>query len=282
VHRGGSSKRTGARRPRSLRTHGRASGGLSGSGRSADMDEPVSDPELTEVAVAPLLPRSRRRACCVLSDGLIGKSGFSGLILVNFEPFILQSYSVSPSNIHAVWGEFLPLAGVTGANPQLAAMERTVERLRHEFATCLLFLQGDSPPRIAGATCASFESRYVMDQHNGNLVEYRVSVVHLIDATNADKISYAQLLSADVDDLVDVDIGVAVFFSNVALRLDQVKEAFESAESIESLRTKLHSIVTAYFGFDHDAFFTFESRDGDLVEKALRSARVRRGRDFRY
>jgi len=201
---------------------------------------------------------------------------------VNFEPFILQSYSVSPSNIHEVWGEFLPLAGVTGVNPQLAAMERTVEMLRRESATCLLFLEGDSPPQIAGATCASFESRYVMDQHNGNLVEYRVSVVHLIDATNADKINYAQLLSADVDDLVNVDIGVAVFFSNVALRLDQVKEAFGSAESIESLRKKLHSIVTAYFGFDHDAFFTFESRDGDLVEEALRSARLRRGRDFRY
>jgi hypothetical protein len=160
-------------------------------------------------------------------------------------------------------------------------MERTLERLRREFATCLLFLEGDSPPPIAGATGASFESRYVMAQHNGKFVDH-VSVVHLVDATNADKISYAPLLSADVDDRVDVDIGVAVFFSKVALRLDQVKEAFESAESTESLRKKLHSIVTAYLGFDHDAFFTFESRDGDLVEEALRSARVGRGRDFRY
>jgi len=194
---------------------------------------------------------------------------------VKFEPFILYSYSVGPSIIHSARGEFLPATGAQGGNPQLAAMGMTLESMRNHFAASIMFLEGNPVPRLPGVPQVGFESRYVMGQHNGQLVDYRPTLLNLLEVSNLDRTTFAGLVSASVD----AHVGAATFFSREALRIDRLKEAFKDAGSLESLRLKLLSTITVFLGFDHDAFFTLESRDADFVEEVLRSARLERKRE---
>jgi len=194
---------------------------------------------------------------------------------VKFEPFVLFRYSVGPSLIHSAWGAFLPATGVQGGDPQLAAMAMTLESMRNDFASSIMFLEGDPVPRLTGVPQVGFESRYVMGQHNGQLVDYRPTPLNLLEVSNLDRTTFAGLVST----CVDAHIGVATFFSRDALRIDRLKEAFKEAGSLESLRLKLLSSITVLLGFDHDAFFTLESRDADFVEQVLKSARLERKRE---
>lgn len=198
--------------------------------------------------------------------------------IVKFEPFVLYEYSVGPALVHSVWGEFLGRKGDLSGNAQLSSLEATLESLRHEFPTSAILLEGDSAPPLTGAFHVSFESRYVMDQHNGRFVECRPTLLHLFDISKVEKVNFAGLVSADVDDHVGVDIGVATFFSKEALRLDRLKADIEGSKSLESLHLKIVSAITAFLGFDHDAFFTLKSRDADFVEEVMKSARLEHAR----
>ncbi len=171
------------------------------------------------------------------------------------------------------------MAGSRDTNPQLTAMQETLESLRREFLSCVLFLEGDTPFRILRVPRVTFESRYVMAQFNGVLVEHKPLTVHLLDMANAEAVDHTSLLSADIGGLANVDIGVAAFYSNEPLNLDSLKRMFAGANDLASLHADLLSAVVAYLGFDHDAFFTFESRDTALVEEVLKSARLPRGRE---
>ena len=107
---------------------------------------------------------------------------------------------------------------------------------------------------------------------------YKPTLLHLLDVSASDTVNFAGLASAEVDTHRDVDIGVATLFSNEAVPMGRLKEAFGEAASLESLRSKLLSLTSVFLGFDHDAFFTLESRDADFVEEVLKSARLNRER----
>jgi len=213
----------------------------------------------------------------ILANGLMGRDDL-GLPVVKFEPFVLYNFSESASHIHSIWGEFQSLAGVADDDPQLVALERTLETMRRDFAGCFILLEGVSSSRPATVPQLDFESKYVMGQHNGKLVAYKPTLLHLLDVSASDTVNFAGLASAEVDTHRDVDIGVATLFSNEAVPMDRLKEAFGEAMSLESLRSKLLSLTTVFLGFDHDAFFTLESRDADFVEEVLKSARLDRER----
>jgi hypothetical protein len=197
---------------------------------------------------------------------------------MKFEPFVLYNFSESTSYIHSIWGEFQSLSGVADDDPQLVALERTLESMRRDFPGCFVLLEGDSSSRPATVPHLDFESKYVVGQHNGKLVAYKPTLLHLLDVSTSDTVNFAGLVSAVVDTHRDVDIGVATLFSNEVVPMDRLKETFGEAVSLESLRSKLLSLTTVFLGFDHDAFFTLESRHADFVEEVLRSARLDRER----
>src|SRR5207247_8077199 len=106
-------------------------------------------------------PGMRQAENLILANGLMVRDDL-GLPVVKFEPFVLYNFSESASHIHSIWGEFQSLAGVADDDPQLVALERTLETMRRDFAGCLILLEGVSSSRPATVRQLDFERTYVM------------------------------------------------------------------------------------------------------------------------
>src|SRR5947208_16543330 len=115
----------------------------------------------------------------ITANGLMGRDDL-GLPVVKFEPFVLYTFSESSSHIHSIWGEFQSLAGVADDDPQLVALERTLETMRRDFAGCFILLEGVSSSRPATVPQLDFDSKYVIGEHNGKLVAYTHTVLPLL------------------------------------------------------------------------------------------------------
>lgn len=181
-----------------------------------------------------------------------------GVIAMKFEPFKMYQYeySIVPARTHSIWGGF----------KGLAAMSLTLDSLRHTFSSCVLLIDGDIPESLLGAYRLPLESRYTVGGHNGRLVQCAVRPVHFLDVSSVDALDYAGML---------LSLPSAALFSLTSRSpLEPVKAGFDKAVNLESLRASLFSIIAAYIGFDHDAFFTFETRDAAMVREALRSADI--------
>lgn len=190
---------------------------------------------------------------------------------MKFESYALYSYSRSPSLIHSIWGEF---EGVEATepfnlrvfNPQVAALGKTLDAARHELPFSALLLDGDPATPLPEWPHIRFESRYRLEEHNGRMGAYGKGMVQLLDASDRQPLDYSSLLRATSS--------AAMFYMRGTLSLDSLRQPFEKTDSLERFRANLFSHVAAYIGFDHDAFFTFETRETDLVRDALQSAKI--------
>ena len=180
----------------------------------------------------------------------------------------MYGYSVSPSGIHAVWGEFKAAHtqpdAATGA--EWLALGRTLENLRKDFPSCLVLLHENPPSELLTKSRVQIKSRYGLSEHNGRLARYPDTTLHLLDVSDVRSLNYQALVSRGYS-------AAALFLTN-QLPLEEVKQEFENAVGVEALRATLIARVGAYLGFDHDAFFTFETRRAALVRDILRDADV--------
>ena len=187
---------------------------------------------------------------------------------MRLEPFVLYRYHLTPDRIHSIWGEFKPLGATYPPDPQLGALDKSLNRLRGDFASCVLFLdefrhQGP-PPALMNAPQLHFESRFGLQEHNGGMWEYDSVSVRLLDVSGPNSVDFAGLVSSETS--------AAVFYLRTAQTLSALRELFDRVRNLGTLRAELLSVAAVYIGFDHDAFFTLETRDDDLYRDALQSA----------
>ncbi|HKZ48643.1 MAG TPA: hypothetical protein VJ397_07650 [Thermoplasmata archaeon] len=194
---------------------------------------------------------------------------------------------MKPQGIHSIWGEFRWLSpeGIAArsdivvdgegfprdtaggfVDPQLMALSNTLNSLRLELPSSVLFTEGPVPGTLEDFPQVRFQSRYRLEEHNGGIFA-APSVVRLIDLAGSGTIDFASLVSAEPS--------AAVFFSRGDHTCEAIQAELQSAPSLDELGARLFAKVTAYCGFDHDAFFTFETQDEGLLADVLRSAQAR-------
>ena len=184
-----------------------------------------------------------------------------------FEPFIMYSYSLlSPERIHSIWGEFK--AGDQGPlrNRQMYALGKTLESMRRDFASCLLLVSGSLPSALLKNSHLRLESRFGVGEHNGRIEQYPGPYLGFIAESGAEPVDYVGLTSPGVS--------FAALLSAKPPSLQAIKDMVAQATGPGRLRADLLDLIKVYIGFDHDAFFTLETKNAELVREALRSADV--------
>ena len=189
--------------------------------------------------------------------------------LVLFEPFTCYRYSVSASGIHSVWGEFQWADASPSPNPQLRALGKALETLRREFASSVLMVDGEPPEYVLAYPFIRIVSRYGVAEHNGGLFSSRASLtVLLVDIRAAASLNYPDIADRPQSQRPCYSAGL---YGMESLDLGVVAAEFRQAISIDDLRNRLMLRFTAYMGFDHDAFFTFETKDEGVIADVLKS-----------
>jgi len=180
----------------------------------------------------------------------------------------MYGYSVSPSGIHSVWGEFKSAHTQpdTATGAEWLALNRTLETLRRDFQTCLVLLHRDPPSDFPTKSRIQIKSRYGLSEHNGRLARYPDTTLSILDVSDVKSLNYQALISGGYS--------AAALFSTNQLLPETIKQDFENAVGLDALRATLMARVGAYLGFDHDAFFTFETRHAALVRDILQAADV--------
>ena len=146
------------------------------------------------------------------------------------------------------------------------SLGKTLENIRNEFTSCLLLISGRPPSEGLTNSHLPLDSRYGVGEHNGRIAQYPEPYAAFIAESGAQPVDYVGLTSPGVS--------FAALLSEKRLSLQSIQDLVEKATGTEPLRAALFDLVTAYIGFDHDAFFTFETKDAELVRTVLRSGDV--------
>ena len=115
-------------------------------------------------------------------------------------------------------------------------------------------------------------NRFGVSEHNGGLVGPDYASSSLVDASRIPPLDFSVLVSE-----VEQNRGsAAALFAKGRVALEDAKAEFIRARNPEDLRDSLLRLFLVYLGFDHDAFFTLETRDNGIVNDVLRSGKVTR------
>ena len=185
-----------------------------------------------------------------------------------FEPFCMYRYEhLGSRNRHRIWGEFARFPGIN-ENSQLTSLSITLERLREVFSSTVLIIDGEPPAPPPDAPRLVVRSRIQVTDHNGELFAgASPSPLLIVDIHRPGAIDFVRL----ADDSLHPG---ALLFGHSEMNLQEIGRLFESANALENLRPKIFALAVAYLGFDHEAFFTFETTDTELTREALRVAEI--------
>lgn len=187
---------------------------------------------------------------------------------MRFEEYVRHGrWPLSPQGI-SVWGEFTGVADARGEVAQEEAVRRTFESLRTSFPSCVLVFDGGLPEQFRSIHAQTIRSRYALDQHNGRWVTGGPWELHLVEVAGLPAFDLFDLLEPDPS---QASRGVAALLADGAATPAEYRAAFAEAKDDADLQTRLLRTARATIGFDHECWFSFETRDARLAEEVDRA-----------